>query len=163
MWVWLDKQGRVDVVVDAEFASLSRDIMLNTWRAPDLPPVHWAIVKPPALRPATAAPRLAAPLVEKKPAAAAPVATKVVVNTPTSNRKVGVYSPCLAIRLVLQTKIPAPFANNIIPCLNWHVRGNCTACCKYKEDHREHSAAEAAYLVSYLAEVAALQAANPSV
>jgi hypothetical protein len=94
---------------------------------------------------------------------AAPTPTKVVVNAPTSSRKTGVYSPRLAIRLVLQTKVPAPFANNIIPCLNWHVRGSCTACCKYREDHREHSATETAYLVSYLAEVAALQAATPSV
>jgi hypothetical protein len=131
------------MVIVADFASLSRSI---------LPPVLWAIVKPPAPQPAAAAPRFGAPLVGK-PAVAAPVPTKVVVNAPTSNRKTGIYSPRLANCLVLKTKIHAPFANNIIPCLNWHVRG---------DDHGEHSAAETAYLVSYLAEVAALQAANPS-
>jgi hypothetical protein len=156
MYVWLEAQGTADHVIDAEFASLARNIVLNNWQAPDLPPVLWAAVKP-------SAPRPAAPTgLKQAPTLTPPRATRIPVATPPEQLVAGVHNPRLAVRLLLQTKVPKPFASTIVPCLNWHVTGRCTTDCKYKEDHVPHSAAETAHLKSYLAEGASLQAANPS-
>jgi hypothetical protein len=131
VWEWADRQARSDTPTPTEFALLARELRLGSYKAPNL-----------------------SPLLLAKCAAPGPRAT-TTATTPTkvrlAHRVHGVFDASVSVVKLLRIAVPPPIGNRA-PCLNFHVRGECTTDCKYAHDHRDHTIEESEVLIKYMAE-----------
>jgi hypothetical protein len=134
MWEWADRQAYSDTPTPSEFALLARDLRLSNT---DFEKVTLS------------------PLLTKKASPAAPrTSPQTSSQTPTTvrlaHRVHGVFDESILVAKLLEAEVP-PRIGNRPPCLNFHVRGQCTTGCKYAYDHRDHTIEESAVLIKYMA------------